>query len=529
MSSAFSRTLPARPDLDQQKKLAKELLQAFHAGDREAIARMRAELPDKADLSLADAQFVLAREYGFASWRDLRNRIKKDAAAQQPPMERFKRAVLDGDANAVRALIEQHEEVRSSLDAPSFGFDAPALVAASDKNVAVIDVLLEFGADPNCRSKWWAGGFHPLHGARGAAAEHLIAAGSIPDACGAANLDRADLLAAMIAEDPARVHERGGDGQTPLHFARSRGVVDLLLAAGADPDARDVDHRSTPAQWMLGDDPDSSRFDLAKYLVDRGASADIFLAAALGLTERARTMLESEPSLLRLRTSQGEYGEKLPSSFHIYQWTIGPNRAPLQVAAQFGQRETLAAMTDFASAEERLLLACHQGDGDQARAMVDVDPGIVERLGAVERRALTDEAWAANAPAVELMLTLGFGPSVPSVSGPTSGTALHCAAWAGSAECVAAILRHPAGRALLEVRDPRYGGTPLSWCSHGSANCGRREADHAAVARILIATGVRMDSGMAEWEGSDAFMAVIDEALRGSGIRATMNSNEETR
>jgi ankyrin repeat protein len=310
------------------------------------------------------------------------------------------------------------------------------------------------------------------------------------------------------------VHERGGDGQTPLHFARSRPVADLLLAAGADPDARDVDHRSTPAQWMLGDDPDSSRLELAKYLVDRGASADIFLAAALGLTERARMMLESRPSLLQLRTSQGEYGEQRPSSFHIYQWTIGPNLSPLQVAARFRQYETLAEMKRYASPEERLLLACHQGDADDARAIVAANPGIVERLGPVDRRALTDEAWAANGPAVELMLELGFDPSVPSASGPTGGNALHCAAWEGSVDCVAAILRRPAGRALLEVREPVYGGTPLSWCSHGSANSGRREADHAEVARMLIAAGVQVGSEMADWEGSDAFMAVIDEALR---------------
>ena len=80
MSSAFRRTLPARPDLDQQKKLAKELLRAFRAGDPEAIARMRAELPDKTQLSLADAQFVLAREYGFASWRGLRDHIEQELA-----------------------------------------------------------------------------------------------------------------------------------------------------------------------------------------------------------------------------------------------------------------------------------------------------------------------------------------------------------------------------------------------------------------------------------------------------------------
>src|SRR5688572_5720473 len=171
MSSAFRRTLPSRPDLEQQKKLAKELLHAFRAGDREAITRMRAELPDKSELSLADAQFVLAREYGLSSWRELKHRIEKAVAAQRPPIERFKRAVREGDAKTVRALLEQHDEVRSNLDAPIFGFDSPAVVAVSDKHVDVIDVLLEFGADPNRRSSWWAGGFHPLHGASGTAAE----------------------------------------------------------------------------------------------------------------------------------------------------------------------------------------------------------------------------------------------------------------------------------------------------------------------------------------------------------------------
>jgi len=227
-------------------------------------------------------------------------------------------------------------------------------------------------------------------------------------------------------------------------------------------------------------------------------------------------MLESRPALLQLRTIQCAYGEKPPSSFHIYQWTIGPNLSPLQVAAQFKQHETRAVMERFASPEERLLLACHQGDGDAARAIVAAHPGIVERLEPVDRRALTDEAWAANAPAVELMLELGFDPSVPSASGPTGGSALHCAAWEGSVACVAAILRRPAGRVLLEARDAVYGGTPLSWCSHGSANCGNRHADHPAVARMLIAAGTRMNSKMADWEGSDAFMAVIDEALRNS-------------
>ena len=55
-------------------------------------------------------------------------------------------------------------------------------------------------------------------------------------------------------------------------------------------------------------------------------------------------MLRANPSLLALRTSQGEYAEQPPSSYHIYQWTIGPNLTPLQVAAKFGQRETIDTM-----------------------------------------------------------------------------------------------------------------------------------------------------------------------------------------
>jgi ankyrin repeat protein len=512
MSSAFSRTLPSRPDLEQQKKLAKELLHAFREGDVEAIARVRAELPDKRDVSLTDTQFVLAREYGFANWAELKDRIEKLTVSAMPPLEQFKHAVRRRDARGLRRVFEQHPEVRARIDDPIFGFDSPAIVAVSSEGIELVDVLLEFGADPNRKSSWWAGGFHALYGARGAVADRLIAAGAIPDACAAASLDRVDLLARMIADDPSRVHERGGDGQTPLHFARSRRVIDLLIDAGADLDARDVDHRSTAAEWMLGDN--GERLDLAAYLVERGASADIFLAAALGLSDRARAMLEANPALLSLRTGQGDYGEKKPSSFHIYLWTIGSNFTPLQTAAKFGREETLIVMERFATPVQRLLLACHRGRRDEARAIVAAHPGIVEGLEGADRRALTDEAWTANAPAVRLMLELGFDPSAPSGSGPTGGTALHCAAWEGAVDCVDAILRHPAGLALLNTRETMYNGTPISWCCHGSQNCGNPTADHAGVARLLIAAGARLEPAAGEWECADRMQMVVDEALR---------------
>jgi ankyrin repeat protein len=489
VSSPFSRSLPARPDLEQQKKQAKELLESFTAGDAEAQARLRAVLPDKPRITLADAQLVLAREYGFVSWAALKEYIDAQALDDRTPMERLHDAFRRGDADTVRRLVQRHPEFRARINEPVFSFNSPAIVAHAD-DPAMVEVLLELGADPNRKSDWWAGGFHALYAATGEAAERLIAAGAVIDACAAAHLDKRELLARLIAEDPSRVHERGGDGKTPLHFAESREVVDLLLSLGADIDARDVDHRSTAAQWMLDHERGAGRYELARYLVERGASTDIFLAVALGFTDRVREMLEANPELLDLRTSRGEYGEKPPSSYHIYFWTIGDSRSPLDVAAQFEQSETLEAMLEFASPLQQLLFACRRGDDRRARDLVRQHPRLIASMSPEHHRAIADAAWNAEAKAVALMLDLGFDPRT---QGHDSGTALHCAAWEGSVETVAALLRYPDARTLLSIKDAHYRATPLGWCCHGSVH-GNRSHDHAGVARLLLAAGAEPGS-----------------------------------
>jgi ankyrin repeat protein len=489
-----SRSLPPHPSLEQQKTRAKELLKALRAGDAGARERVRRHLPDKRRITLADAQFVTAREYGFESWAKLKAHVEHAAASDAGApranvLDELRRAFHARDAEAVRGLFERHPAARAMIDAPLFPFDSPALVhVAGEGNLEMIEVLLDLGADPNRRSDWWAGGFHALHVARGAVADRLLAAGANPDACAAAHLDRPELLRRMLDSDPSRVHERGGDGQTPLHFARSREVVDLLLERGADPDARDVDHRATPAQWMLEGRRGAGRYDLAAYLVERGASADVFLAAALGLAARLRGMLESDPSLLERRTGRGEYGERPPSSFHIYTWTIGQNLSPLQVAAQFEQEESLEVLRAVASPRDRFLDACARGRAAEARELLRESPGLLDRLTVDEQRLLPDAAWASNAAAVELMLELGFDPSAP---GQDGGTLLHCAAWQGSAACVEVALRDARARALIERRDPAHGSTPLGWCCHGGRHCANPHGDYPAVARLLLEAGAR--------------------------------------
>jgi ankyrin repeat protein len=416
--------------------------------------------------------------------------------------DRLLAAFHERDTKALRRLFEQHPELRARINDPLFAFDAPAIVAfAADR--AIVDLLLDFGADPNRRSDWWAGGFHALHGATAASAERLIAAGATPDACAAAHLDAPGLLEAMLEENPGRANERGGDGQTPLHFARSRKVVDLLLDAGARIDARDVDHRSTPAEWMLERKRGAGRYDLARYLVERGAGADIFLAAALGLTSRVRELLAADPALLDLRTGRGDYDQKPPSSYHIYFWTIGYGLSPMDVAAQFEQQATLEAMRAVASPLQRLLFACRRGDESAARALLREYPGVLESIPTADHRVVADAAWRGDARAVALMLEMGFDPRAP---GHDGGTALHCAAWEGSPEAVAVLLRHPHAPELIATRDLTYGATPLGWCCHGSQH-GNREHDHARVAELLLAAGAIRGSD--SWEASPSVLAVF--------------------
>ncbi|MBV9503019.1 MAG: ankyrin repeat domain-containing protein [Acidobacteriaceae bacterium] len=69
-------------NLEQQKKQARELLQAVRAGRIDALVRLRSQYPRWAntedatvrqEVALHDAQFVIAREQGFASWTKLKS------------------------------------------------------------------------------------------------------------------------------------------------------------------------------------------------------------------------------------------------------------------------------------------------------------------------------------------------------------------------------------------------------------------------------------------------------------------------
>ncbi|HEU5097833.1 MAG TPA: HEAT repeat domain-containing protein [Roseiflexaceae bacterium] len=77
------RALPPNPDLDQLRYQAKDLLKASRSRDMQALLRIEQVLPDRSGAArLADAQLVIAREYGFASWPKLKHHVEAIVAQQ---------------------------------------------------------------------------------------------------------------------------------------------------------------------------------------------------------------------------------------------------------------------------------------------------------------------------------------------------------------------------------------------------------------------------------------------------------------
>lgn len=74
-----SFALPVRPDLDHLRREARHLLDGLRAGDPAALARARTHAGDL-PVSLSTAQLVVAREYGFGSWPQLKLLVTRMSA-----------------------------------------------------------------------------------------------------------------------------------------------------------------------------------------------------------------------------------------------------------------------------------------------------------------------------------------------------------------------------------------------------------------------------------------------------------------
>jgi Ankyrin repeats (3 copies) len=169
-----TRSLPPRPSLDELRLQAHELRRLHREGKRSAGARIAAHHPRMTGqpleailarrFSLADAQFVLAREYGFETWAALKHRVTVSSRVDRfKPHPRFDEAVaaIDaGDLEKLRALVAADPNLihaRTNLDPPYHYFTGatllhhvagnPARAPLPHNIVEIARFLLEAGAD----------------------------------------------------------------------------------------------------------------------------------------------------------------------------------------------------------------------------------------------------------------------------------------------------------------------------------------------------------------------------------------------
>ncbi len=395
-------------------------------------------------------------------------------------IEQIKAAFRQDDAATVHELLARYPELTANINAPMSDFDSPAILSVRSREM--LDVLLAAGADINAKSRWWAGGFGLLHTANPELCAYAIARGASVDVHAAARLGMMEKLVELVARDPELVHARGGDGQTPLHFASTVEIAQYLLDHGADIDARDVDHESTPAQYMVRD-----RQDIVRYLIARGCKTDLLMASALGDLQLVRQHLDADPNAIRLRVSD-EYFPMINrrAGGTIYQWTLGWHVSAHQVAKNFGHEHVFQFLMEHSPNEVKLITACWLGDEATVNSLLAAEPNLAARLRDPERRQLAHAARNNDLNAVRLMLAAGLPVDARSQH---DATPLHWAAFHGNAEMVELVLRK---NPPLEVTDRDVQSTPLGWAIYGSEHGWHREAgNYVATVEALLRAGAR--------------------------------------
>jgi ankyrin repeat protein len=357
---------------------------------------------------------------------------------ESDPFAALAAAVKANETERTRDRLARHPELSARLNdpAPTLPFDSVLInTAARWQNREMIDLLLGSGADINARSGWWAGGFGVLDTCEPEFAPFLMDRGATVDAHAAARLGMLDTLRHLVTKTPEVVHARGGDGQTPLHFAKTIEIARYLLDGGADIDARDIDHESTPAQYMVRD-----RQDVARFLVAHGCHTDILMAAALGDLDLVQTHLRADPAVISMRVSELYFPKRNPrAGGTIYNWTLGGNKTAHIVAREFGHEEIFRFLMDRSPIELKLVQACELGDEATFNALLAARPNLAQSLSDDDRRKLPEAAMNNSLAAVRLMLAAGWPATV---RGELGGTPLHIAAWLGNAEMVREILRY---------------------------------------------------------------------------------------
>ena len=394
-------------DLRQLKRQAKELLRAFREGDAEAC-RTVGEHFDGADplqFRLAQAQLVLARTLGYASWARLRE------AADAPRGERRRRtkpaemsgeyvydveavngeqawalfeACRDGDTESVRALIDADP----NLVHAQYWYTQPIHFAVYANRLEVLRILLDAGTEPG-RTRFMDSGWKKLlqrAEAMGFDEAYRVLADAARERFGydPGFVELRDALVSrertrvvnLLNERPALARSSDAHGNNAIHWAvmtRQPQLFATLCEHGVDPNHRRSDGQ-TPAHLLFNGDyefrvwrelKDVAHADQAttlRALLEVGATADLSVASASGDMARVETLLAKGPGMAR-RLDSGR-------------------RSALMYAARGGHLEIVRSLLshgadpnrpeELANEGHALWMACATGRVDMVKLLLEI-------------------------------------------------------------------------------------------------------------------------------------------------------------
>jgi ankyrin repeat protein len=511
------KRLPARPSLDHLKKQAKDLLSLYRSHDPDAIDRFRSALPAAvglenraiADLRLRlhDAQSCVAREYGFASWPDLRSFVEARAAAsagQAALALGWSQLVYAGDISGTANRARPAVAARILAETPGLLEDDPYLACAAGE-----EALLRQAAS---RDPAWvnrSGGplnLPPLVAVTHSSLLQLAAFGERLRTCARSllqagadpNQSVGSRWAPSSLSEPSDKYRLsalyGAAGQN-----RDPELTELLLQAGADPNDNESLYHSLES-------PACTRLLL-------GAGARIAGSNAL-----YRVLDLDNADALRLLLAHGGNPNEPPAGPPTSDWgtpllwAIRRRRSPAHIAAlleagadpkaktpegvsahtvalRFGlphiakQLETAGAAVQ-AAVEDQFIAACAEADEAAARRIQSTRTDLPGTLNHTQLRLLPELAALGRGEAVRVMVRLGWPVAI--TGGDWDASALNHAVFRGDAPLVRFLLEHGASWQEKHGHGDNACGT-LSWASQNEPVEG---GDWLGCAEALVAHGM---------------------------------------
>ncbi len=281
------RPLPFRSSLKEYARQAEQLLEAWRAGDPDAVRVIREHHPRFLDdripwlplklsdsevgsvtLDLPDAQLATARWYSFHSWPRLVEWVEA-VASPDSPTSRFEsavEAVVTGDLATLERLLRETPELARARSTVVTHHDPPVHAAT----------LLHYTA---------ANG---VEGYRQKTPQNVVAVAKLLLNAGA----EVDALAGMYGGEHTTMSMLVSSAH-PVEAGMQVALVDTLLDHGAAVEGRGSGEWTSPLMTALA----FGYLSAAEALVRRGARVDTIAAAAgLGRLDRVRELLATAGS-----------------------------------------------------------------------------------------------------------------------------------------------------------------------------------------------------------------------------------------